>query len=206
MISSPKSTYLPGAMPTRCCSFAMLSGDFEHSFAEAAISAPIPYTKPIVRCADDGGEALPTTLRIEAARHPVVERQSDVAFIANDVDLCESEFVRDACGSVCQHNTACCSLATCRFQIITGPNMGGKSTFIRQAGAIALMAQVGSFVPCARAEMTPLDAILARVGAGDSQLRGISTFMAEMIEAATILKVVSPTRTHHHHHYHHNET
>jgi DNA mismatch repair protein MutS len=104
-------------------------------------------------------------LTIEAGRHPVVERFSDAPFVPNDLRLDASR----------------------NMLIITGPNMGGKSTYMRQAALIALLAHIGSYVPADRVTLGPLDRIFTRIGAADDLAGGRSTFMVEMTEAANIL-------------------
>ena len=103
-------------------------------------------------------------IEIEAGRHPVVEKQID-EFIANDTRLDAGR----------------------RLLLITGPNMGGKSTYMRQTALIVLLAHVGSFVPAKRALIGPVDQIFTRIGASDDLAGGRSTFMVEMTEAANIL-------------------
>jgi DNA mismatch repair protein MutS len=109
-------------------------------------------------------------LHIEGARHPVVERSLEV-YVPND---CRLEPNR-------------------RMLIVTGPNMGGKSTFMRSIALIVLLAYCGSFVPASSARIGPTDRILTRIGASDDLARGASTFMVEMTEAASILNAAGET-------------
>lgn len=121
-------------------------------------------------------------------RHPCLEVQEGVDYIANDINFKRGNiFINIKYDNNYFYNNKI--IGECHFCIITGPNMGGKSTYIRSAGVTALMAHIGSFVPCDQARISLLDCILARVGADDCQLKGLSTFMMEMIETAVILKV-----------------
>ena len=109
-------------------------------------------------------------MRIEGGRHPVVEQASSRPFIPNDVTLDDSR----------------------RMLVVTGPNMGGKSTLMRQTALIALLAYAGSFVPATSARIGPIDRIFTRIGAGDDLAGGRSTFMVEMTEMARILNNATP--------------
>jgi len=145
------------------------------AFAAVAASAPEPYVRPTLLPPE-----APRALRIDGARHPCVERMESAgggtgSFIKNDVAL--GDHAADA--------------EVPSLLLVTGPNCGGKSTYIRSVGVCVLLAQVGCFVPADAMEFSPVDAILARVGAGDMQSRGVSTFMAEMLESATILRAAT---------------
>lgn len=112
-------------------------------------------------------------ITISGGRHPVVEDEMQGTggnFIANDLELSDNR----------------------RLLLITGPNMGGKSTYMRQTALIALLAHIGSFVPAQQAVLGPLDRIFTRIGASDDLASGRSTFMVEMTEAAAILHNASP--------------
>ncbi|MEE9142813.1 MAG: DNA mismatch repair protein MutS [Gammaproteobacteria bacterium] len=108
-------------------------------------------------------------LEIEAGRHPVVERVLNEPFVPNDIALDE----------------------TTRMLLITGPNMGGKSTYMRQTALIAILAHIGSYVPARRCVLGPIDRIYTRIGAADDLAGGRSTFMVEMTETANILNNAS---------------
>ena len=137
--------------------------DVAASLAELAVSEN--WTRPYV----DGS----LDFLVEGGRHPVVEAalsRDGGPFVANDCDLSAPE--EENAGSI---------------WLVTGPNMAGKSTFLRQNALIAILAQIGSFVPAARAEIGVIDRLFSRVGAADDLARGRSTFMVEMVETAAIL-------------------
>lgn len=138
------------------------------SFAYASSIAPEVYSRPEkIYGMDEPGRCI----EIKDGRHPCLEQMESMVYIPNDYSFKYNEE---------------------EFGIITGPNMGGKSTYIRTIGVICLMNQIGCLIPCAPGSVISIvDSILARVGASDSQLKGVSTFMAEMLEMSNILKVAS---------------
>jgi DNA mismatch repair protein MutS len=124
----------------------------------AETAAVANYTKPHVHGADE--------MVVTDGRHPVVERFTTEPFVPNDIEL---------------------NASARQLVILTGPNMGGKSTYLRQTALIPILAQIGSFVPARDAKLPIIDRIFARVGASDNIARGHSTFMVEMQETANIL-------------------
>ncbi|KAF8819359.1 MutS domain V domain-containing protein, partial [Cardiosporidium cionae] len=168
--------------------------DILASFALVSSSAPSPYIRPeiprkgmrsinyFMHLVDIGDKTVEnkgikmgcfSNLHLVASRHALLEMQPQCkAFIANDV---------------------CMDPVSSRLHVITGPNMGGKSTYIRQVALTVLLCQIGCFVPCQSARIPIFSQIMCRVGASDSQLRGVSTFLAEMIEAAAILNTANAT-------------
>ncbi len=127
--------------------------------SSAEVAARHRYVRPSIREAG-------TPITIRDGRHPVVERLTGEEFVPNDVEL------GGEAGEIV---------------VLTGPNMGGKSTYLRQVALIVLMAQAGCFVPAASAEIGLVDRVFTRVGASDDLSRGESTFMVEMVETAKIL-------------------
>ena len=136
------------------------------SAALAELAASLDWTRPKI------DQSL--AFHVAGARHPVVEaalRRDGAAFIANDCELSGSN--------------------AGRILLVTGPNMGGKSTYLRQNAIIAVLAQMGSFVPARAAHLGVVDRLFSRVGAADDLARGRSTFMVEMVETAAILNQAS---------------
>jgi DNA mismatch repair protein MutS len=144
--------------------------------AAAAALAAIDLAASHAECASEAGWVRPdieagTAFEIHAGRHPTVEAAlaGERAFIAND-----------------------CVLGDERIWLVTGPNMAGKSTFLRQNALILILAQIGSFVPARAARIGTVDRLFSRVGAADDLARGRSTFMVEMVETAAILNQAGP--------------
>lgn len=146
--------------PLKRCAAALSELDVLACFAERAQA--LDWSRP--ELTDAPG------LCIERGRHPVVEAVRDEPFEPNDLVLGDTP-----------------ELGHRRMLVITGPNMGGKSTYMRQNALIVLLAHIGSFVPASRAVIGPIDRILTRIGAGDDLVRGQSTFMVEMAETSYIL-------------------
>ncbi len=149
----------------RIQSAASIISELDVTATLAQVAAENRYRRP--RFSEDG------EMRIEAGRHPVIEKlieREAIRFIPNDVYLHSSNKY---------------------IGVITGPNMGGKSTYLRQAALILILAQMGSFVPADAALLPIVDRVFTRIGAADNLARGRSTFMVEMTEAAVILNTAT---------------
>ena len=140
--------------------------------AAAEAIAELDVYCSLAEIAGERGYVRPTFVRdsridVTDGRHPVMEALAGVAFVPNDVHIAEERE---------------------RFVLLTGPNMGGKSTFLRQTALLVVLAQIGSFVPARAMEFGPVERIFTRIGAGDDLASGQSTFYVEMAEAANILR------------------
>ena len=158
--------------PIKECAEALARLDVASALAHLA--AERDYARPVV---DDSHDFV-----IEGGRHPVVEQalaRDGTPFVANDCDLSPPKDDQSE------------NLAG-RIWLMTGPNMAGKSTFLRQNALIAILAQMGSFVPAKSAHIGVVDRLFSRVGAADDLARGRSTFMVEMVETAAILNQAGP--------------
>ena len=154
------------AEAARIRSTAAAVAELDVTMALAEVAAENRYARP--RFSDSG------EMRVVAGRHPVIEKLTEKdaqRFIANDIYFHpETEFIA----------------------VITGPNMGGKSTYLRQAALLTILAQAGSFVPAETALLPIVDRVFTRIGAADNLARGRSTFMVEMTETAVILNTATP--------------
>jgi DNA mismatch repair protein MutS len=146
--------------PVKAAAQALAILDVSAALAELAVE------RNLVRPTVDASRAF----KIEGGRHIVVEQAIDAPFVANDCDLSPPPDARAG-----------------RIYVVTGPNMAGKSTYLRQNALIAVLAQIGSFVPARAAHIGVVDRLFSRVGAADDLARGRSTFMVEMVETAAIL-------------------
>ena len=132
------------------------------SLAKAARSSAVPYSRPTIL--PQGSDKL----KLIQFRHPIIELRKTMSYVPNNIEFD-------------QH----------KFFVITGPNMGGKSTLIRSVALCVLMAQIGSFVPCDEAVISIVDGIYTRISVNDNPLMGLSTFMSEMVETSAILRSVT---------------
>ncbi|MBV8116511.1 MAG: DNA mismatch repair protein MutS [Candidatus Eremiobacteraeota bacterium] len=144
----------------------------EDLLAAADAIAETDALTSLAQCAAERGYARPTfvdgsIMRIEQGRHPVIDAMLPASFVPNDVALGNESH---------------------RFILLTGPNMGGKSTYLRQVGLLTILAQIGSFVPAKSMTLGIVDRIFTRIGAGDDLASGQSTFYLEMAEASNILR------------------
>jgi DNA mismatch repair protein MutS len=163
ILASLRAEAAARAARLRTTAAAIAEIDVYAALAETAVERR--YTRP--RFAETG------EMKIVAGRHPVIEKLAEAEaghFIPNDLYLDQGAH---------------------RIAVITGPNMGGKSTYLRQAALIAVLAQMGSFVPAAEAVLPVIDRVFTRIGASDNLARGRSTFMVEMTETAVILNTAT---------------